>query len=325
MKILVIFTGGTIGTSIKNGYAGIDSSTKYVLLNNYEYNKDELEFATSSPYSVLSENMSAVQLNLLQAEIAKNLTKDFDGIIVTHGTDTLQYTASAIEYAFNGCSLPIVFVSADYPLEDAKSNGHANFKAAVEFIKSKVQNGVFVSYKNNDQNVTNIHIASRILQHREYDANIYSIDGTPFAVYDGKISVNKAKLFPHPNNIGIVNYIDNPCILSVESSPGNNYSYCLDNVNAVILKPYHSGTLDTTNNRFQDFCKYALKKNVPVFVTNTNPAVCYESTRIYNELGIKTLPFSTYISAYMKIWVAVSLKHNVEDFMKKPIANEFAE
>ena len=174
MKILVIFTGGTIGTSIKNGWADIDNKTKYVLLKGY--NKDEIEFVTASPYSTLSENLSAKHLNLLQKEIGDNLTKDFDGIIVTHGTDTLQYTATAIEYAFNGCEIPIVFVSADYPLEDDRTNGFANFETAVEFIKSKSANGVFVSYKNNDENNTNIHVGSRILQHSEYDANIYSLD-----------------------------------------------------------------------------------------------------------------------------------------------------
>ena len=109
MKILVIFTGGTIGTSIKNGWADIDNNAKYVLLDSYN-NKHKIEFVTASPYSTLSENLSAKHLNLLQKEIGDNLTKDFDGIIVTHGTDTLQYTATAIEYAFNGCEIPIVFV-----------------------------------------------------------------------------------------------------------------------------------------------------------------------------------------------------------------------
>ena len=99
MKILVIFTGGTIGTSIKNGWADIDANTKYMLLNGYN-NKDNIEFVTASPYSTLSENLSAKHLNLLQKEIADNIIKDFDGIIVTHGTDTLQYSATAIEYAY---------------------------------------------------------------------------------------------------------------------------------------------------------------------------------------------------------------------------------
>lgn len=319
MKILVIFTGGTIGTSIKDGWADIDNKTKYMLLNGY--NKDAIEFTTVSPYSTLSENLSAKHLNLLQKAIGDNLTKDFDGIIVTHGTDTLQYSAAAIEYAFNGCKIPIVFVSADYPLEDSRTNGFINFEAAVEFIKSKSAEGVFVSYKNNDEDNTNIHIGSRILQHSEYDANIYSIDNVPFATYNGKITLNNIKI-ENTNNIGIVDYVENPCILSVESYPGNNYAYCLDNVNAVILKPYHSGTLDTANGCLKDFCDLARNKNIPVFVTGTHYGVAYKSTELYGELGVKPVPYSTYISAYMKIWVGISLSQNLESFVNTRIANE---
>ena len=320
MKILVIFTGGTIGTSTKDGWTDIDSSTKYVLLDSYD-NKDKIEFITSSPYSTLSENLSAKHLDMLQKEIGENLTKDFDGIIVTHGTDTLQYSAAAVEYAFNGCEIPIVFVSADYPLEDPRTNGFINFKVAVEFIKSKSANGVFVSYKNNDEDVTNIHIATRVLQHCEYDANIYSIDNKPFAVYDGKVQLNNVKT-ENINNIGIVDYVENPCILSIESYPGNNYAYCLDNVNAIILKPYHSGTLNTANNCLVDFCKLANKKNVPVFVTGTNYGVAYKSTAIYSELGVNLVPYGTYISVYMKIWAGISLGKPIEDFVNNRIANE---
>ena len=320
MKILVIFTGGTVGTSIKNGWADIDNNTKYVLLDSYD-NKHEIEFITASPYSTLSENLSAKHLNLLQKEIADNLTKDFDGIIVTHGTDTLQYTATAIEYAFNRCEIPIVFVSADYPLEDEKTNGFINFEAAVEFIKSKSANGVFVSYKNNNENNTNIHIGSRILQHSEYDANIYSIDKIPIATYSDKITLNNIKI-ENTNNIGIVDYVENPCILSVESYPGNNYAYCLDNVNAVILKPYHSGTLDTANSCLVDFCNRAKSKNIPVFVTGTHYGVAYKSTELYSDLGVKLVPFGTYISAYMKIWAGISISQNLEDFVNTRIANE---
>ena len=319
MKILVIFTGGTIGSSIKKGWADIDNDTQYLLLS--KYNDNDVEFVTSSPFSVLSENLSAKHLNLLQKEIKDNLAKDFDGIIVTHGTDTLQYSATAIEYAFNGCELPIVFVSADYPLEDENTNGFVNFEAAVEFIKSKFAKGVFASYKNNNEDNVNIHIASRILQHGEYDSNLYSIDNVPFATYSDKIVLNNIQLH-NTDNIGVVDYIENPCILSVESYPGNNYAYCLDNVNAVILKPYHSGTLDTANSCLKGFCNRAKEKNIPVFLTGIYDGVSYKSTEIYSELGVKIVPFSTYISAYMKIWAGISLSKNIEDFIKTHIANE---
>ena len=322
MKILVIFTGGTIGSSVNKGWIGIDAQTRYTLLSSYKGDKNQIEFFTCSPYSVLSENLSAAELNVLQKEISKDLSLDYDGIIVTHGTDTLQYTASAIEYAFCDCKIPIVLVSADYPLENPKSNGNANFEAAVEFIKSRTASGVFVAYKNTNEEYANIHIASRILQHRECDANIYSIDGLSFAIYDGEIKTNNISPSCSLNPTGIVDYCERSNILTIESAPGCNYSYSLDGINAVILKPYHSATLNTKNKELSYFCKKASAKNIPVFVVNVPDGIRYESSKEFDDLKILPLPYSTYISAYMKLWIAISNKYDITDFMKKPIANE---
>ena len=313
MKILVIFTGGTIGSSIKQGGADVDQTMQHVLLKQYK-NDSNIEFITSSPYSVLSENLSAIELNLLQNEIAKGLESDNDGIIVTHGTDTLQYTAAAIEIAFSNTNRPIVFVSADYPLENPKTNGHINFEAAVEFIKTKKQNGVFVSYKNNTEKKTAIHIASHILQHLELDSNIYSLDSAPFATYDKEIVFNHEPIRPE-SSIGTVNYMSNPGILSIESCPGNHYSYSLEQVQAIILKPYHSGTLNTSNHAFCNFCRQAKERKVPVFVMSSSTNVSYKSTELYHDLGITPIYHSTYISAYIKIWAAISLGKSADTFV----------
>ena len=51
----------------------------------------------------------------------------YDGVIITHGTDTLQYTAAFTGYIMAGAQIPIVLVSANYVLEDVRSNGVDNF------------------------------------------------------------------------------------------------------------------------------------------------------------------------------------------------------
>ena len=302
MKIAVIFTGGTIGSCIKNDFIGVDNKMQYVLLKNYE-NDSEIEFITSSPYSILSENLSAKELNLLQNEIAEKLAQDFDGIIVTHGSDTLQYTSTAVEMAFGDCQLPVIFVSADYPLEDSHSNGFANFQGAVEFIRKKISNGVFVSYKNDDEEITNIHIPSKILMHSELNANIYSIDKTPFAQYDGNFTVNDTCSC---KSNGITNYSENSQILVVSSTPADNYSYSLEKVKAILFKPYHSATLNTSNEKLVNFCKSATERQIPMYVLGAKSETGYESTRIYKELNIQPLPYGTFISAYMKLWAELS-------------------
>lgn len=320
MKISVIFTGGTIGSCIKDDFIGVDSKMQYVLLKDYE-NDNEIAFETSSPYSILSENLSANELNLLQKKITEKLAGDFDGIIVTHGTDTLQYTSTAMEYIFGNAEIPIVFVSANYPLDNENSNGFANFKAAVEFIRAEISKGVFVSYKNQNELHTNIHIPSHIFQHNECDADIYSIDNSVFATYNGHFTLKNTEYEIH-KAVKSVEFKENSGILVVSSAPGQSYSFSLENVKAILIKSYHSATLNTSNESFVKFCKTASEKNIPVFVTGTKNGAGYESTRTYDELNIIPLPYGTFISAYIKIWIAINGKYDIKEFMKKPIANE---
>ena len=305
MKIAVIFTGGTIGSCVKDNFIGVDNKTQYILLKKYE-NDNEITFETSSPYSILSENLSANELNLLQEEISKKLLGNYDGIIVTHGSDTLQYSSTAIEMAFGNCGIPIIFVSADYPLEDERSNGYPNFQCAVEFIRNKIAKGVFVSYKNDDEIITSMHIPSRLLGHNELNANIYSIDKKPFVEYNGEFKINNIKLPEKSGYTGIVNYTADSHILVIPNAPGQSYSYCLDNIKAILFKSYHSATLDTANKKLIEFCKKAYDMNIPMYILSPESDTNYESTKAYKALNINTLPYGTFISAYIKLWAELS-------------------
>lgn len=321
MKILVIFTGGTIGSSVSDGYVSTDEGMKYALLERYNNDK-RFELVTCSPYTVLSENLSANELNMLQKTVSENLEKDYGGIIITHGTDTMQYTSAALEYAFCGCDIPIVVVSAAYPLEDERTNGFANFEAALEFIVSKKGKGVFVSYRNGGESAVNIHVATHILQHGECSADVYSIDGTPYAVYDGEIRLTGKTIADPSSPLGCVEYYSESGILVVDSRPGDGFNYSLDGVRAVVLKPYHSATLNTENKGLIELCKRAREREIPVFAVNVKGGVSYESTKAFEMLGIAPLPYGTYVSAYMKLWAGVSLGKELTDFAALPIGNE---
>jgi len=322
MRIFVVFTGGTIGSCVGNDSMNLDDSAKYTLLKHFEYLKPEVEFEVSAPYGILSENLSGFELNLLQNTLGEALGRDYDGIIVTHGTDTIQYTSTAMEYAFCNANIPIVFVSAQYPLENPKSNGYANFEAAVELVRSNKAQGVFVSYRNEGDSFVNFHFPSRLLQHSECSSDLYSIDDKIFARYDKKIEIFSAPEHETSSPLGVFRYVSNPDILCIDSYPGNNFSYSLEGVKAVVLKPYHSATLDTSNKNLQAFCSRANEKGIPVFVVNVKPGISYESTKVFGELNIVSLPYGTYVSAYIKIWAAISLGQNIKEFVNRKISFE---
>ncbi|MBQ6946695.1 MAG: asparaginase [Clostridia bacterium] len=322
MKIAVIFTGGTIGSRCKDEWIGVDPATRYVLLKPFE-NKG-FDFIPFAPYTILSENLSATELNLLQDAVSTALADRPDGIIVTHGTDTLQYTAAALAYAFADTSVPIVLVSAAYPLEDQRTNGFANFEGALALMQSRPGGGVFVSYKNEREKEVTIHSATRLLQHAETSADVYSIDNAVFAAYkDGLLSRGSLPL-PRGKGMGKIHYADLANVLVVESAPGNPYDYDLTQVRAILLKPYHSATLATENENLGKLCKEARDREIPVFLCSVRTGAAYESSKLFGSLGICIAPFSTFVALYMKVWAAISQNKKIPTAVQTQLADEWA-
>lgn len=142
MNITVIFTGGTIGSSVQQEFVSTDAQMPYRLLAMYEAEQKKRgaaipNFRTQAPYTTLSEYMDGSHLNRLIACVHSLLTTDdpdIDGIIITHGTDTLPFTAAALGMCFAYAKIPILLVSSNYILDDPRANGLTNFTAAVDYI-----------------------------------------------------------------------------------------------------------------------------------------------------------------------------------------------
>lgn len=308
MEIDVIFTGGTIGSARQNGYISPIDSAKYKLIANY-INKcgSDVEFVTNNPYTILSENLSAEVLNKLVKSVENSINTDCDGIIIVHGTDTVQYSAVAIEYCFGNNTKPIIFVSANYPLENPNSNGNINFEAAVEFIKQNQGRGVFVSYSN-DRVIADIHCAIELLRHAEYDHKLFSLNGVYATYEDGKFKLNERFNRTEISPLGIKTFPDSPGILNITVSPFEDYNYSLENVKAIVFTPYHSGTLNTESEKLKEFTKKASEKGIPMYVTGLVKGAEYQSVKAYSEMNIIPVYNTTSIALIVKLWICGTFK-----------------
>ena len=301
MKILVIFTGGTIGSTVTDGWIAPDDATQYTLIDNYKQSEnDKIEFETRAPFSILSENLSAKTLKILVDEVSAAVKGDYDGIIVTHGTDTLQFSAAALAYATGNNCIPTVLVSSNFPLDDPRTNGNVNFKAAVDFIRGNCGRGVFIAYRNEGGTVT-FHNALATVDHLEADDSVFSIYGNVYAkeTEDG-IHVLRAS---SPCEQLSPNFDEDSRVLTIELHPANGYHYPLEYYRAIILRPYHSGTLNTDSEAFISFCKRAKDAKIPVYAVNIQGGDTYESSKTFEELGITPLFNTTFAAAYVKLWM----------------------
>lgn len=304
MKLLFLFTGGTIGSTATGDTIATDAQKPSRLLTAYaERYPVDFAYDTLSPFSELSENFSGEHIARLLIILREHLDDGYDGIIVTHGTDTLAYTAAALGYALGNDSLPVCLVSSNFPIEDARANGIDNLFAAISLIRQGTSRGVFVPYQNGSDAYITIHRAARLSTSLAHMDEVFSVANTPYGeiTRDGILLPNPAyreekDALPPPSTALCARSLS---ILRVFPYPGMRYPALFDGVRAILLDTFHSGTVDGRSEEAHAFFRAAKERGIPLFVTGNAK---YESAQIFDEYGVTRLPLSP-IAAYMKLWL----------------------
>ena len=313
MKLLFIFTGGTIGSTLNGHVISPDDNKPRKLIE--EYNSRfgiDFEYSVLEPYTELSENNTGEHIKKLSRCVIDNLDTGYDGIIVTHGTDTLQYSAAALGYAVGSRSIPVCMVSANRPVEDDKSNALDNLCAAVKFIKNGYGNGVFVPYKNEKDIFVKVHRATRLVASRAFSDEVTSIFDSYYGRFDEKFVFHKNVDYKEsPDRIAPIDTSNlherSNNILFLPTYVGMNYPSLDSSVKYILLSSYHSGTVNTKSRSAVDFFERASNLGIKVYLTGVSNAPEYESATFFENLHITPLKNISPIAAYIKLWLICSL------------------
>ena len=307
MKTALIFTGGTIGSTINSdGYIAPVSGGKYDILSGY----DETDFDILNPYTILSENLDFEHITALLKCIEENLD-NHDGIIVMHGTDTLQYAAAAAAYAFGLDTVPIIFVSSNYILSDSRANGRINFSCAVDFIKNGCGRGTFISYKNAGE-AAKIHRAARALPYTPYSDAVTSLGGE-YGRYENDNFVKNTDYTEFPDVIQPFGVMDltKSRVIKLSAYPEMKIEYDAD---AILLETYHSGTV----------CESVVENtDKKIFILGVEDRTQYASVKAYDRENVTVLKKAAAPAMYIKLNMALSAGRL--DDMNKPLGGDFAE
>lgn len=328
MKLLIIFTGGTIGSAMQGDYISADSKTPYRLLSEYEKNYGiDFEYEVLQPYTELSENNTGETISSLAGCLRENINGNYDGVIVTHGTDTLQYTAAALSYTFGKCGVPICIVSANYIIGDKRSNGLTNFRAAVSFIRQKI-GGVWVVYKNSDEENVTVHGGARLLESQAFSDCFYSAGNSFFGRFDsGENFIKNENYREIPDEIPpiIPSKLNenSEFILRINPYVGMTFPHINSKIKYVIMGTFHSGTFNTKSDYVKEFFSELRQKNITVFITGTTAGTAYESTKAFKELNVIPVPNIAPIALYMKIWLAEAAGLDVAKIITKNLGGDF--
>ncbi len=134
-EVIIVSTGGTIASRVdyRTGAVrpAISASDLYSIVPELS---DIALIDTVILFSLFSEDLTPRHWSELAGAIGRYVAGGAEGIVVTHGTDTMGYTAAALSFALQNLPIPVVFVGAqrseDRPSSDAASNLVGAVKAA---------------------------------------------------------------------------------------------------------------------------------------------------------------------------------------------------
>lgn len=140
-KVLIIYTGGTIGM-VHDSESGAlrpfdfdHVKTQVPELNQIEVDLEGLSFGDP----IDSSNMTPEVWSLLVVHIKENYDH-FDGFVILHGSDTMAYTASALSFMIENLTKPVILTGSQLPIGMIRTDGKENLITAIE---------IAATYKNN--------------------------------------------------------------------------------------------------------------------------------------------------------------------------------
>lgn len=137
-KILIIYTGGTIGM-IEDPHTKalkpfdfthlMDNVPKVKML---DYEIDNIQFHPP----IDSSDMNIDRWKTIVRAIAENYNK-YDGFVVLHGTDTMAYTASALSFMLTNLNKPVIITGSQLPIGEVRTDGEENLITALQIAADR--------------------------------------------------------------------------------------------------------------------------------------------------------------------------------------------
>lgn len=140
-KILLIYTGGTIGM-IKDADSGALKAFDFnnILIRIPELRLLDCDIETISfEKPIDSSNMNPKYWADIARIIATHYTI-FDGFVVLHGSDTMSYSASALSFMLENLSKPVIFTGSQLPIGDLRTDAKENLITSIQ-MASLHENG----------------------------------------------------------------------------------------------------------------------------------------------------------------------------------------
>ena len=141
-RILLLTTGGTIASM--PGADGLEPHRSGVMERELQQLRTYYDVSVRDVICLDSSNIRPQEWQVIARAIFE-ARLDYDGIVVSHGTDTMAYTASAVTFMLPDMDIPVVFTGSQLPLADVLSDGPDNLRTAFAMAATG-KGGVFLAF-----------------------------------------------------------------------------------------------------------------------------------------------------------------------------------
>jgi glutamyl-tRNA(Gln) amidotransferase subunit D len=336
-KVSIISTGGTIASRVDYRTGAVEPA-----LSAEDLASVVPELASMADidahilYSEYSENLTPTHWKGMAEEVSRRIAHGADGVIVTHGTDTMHYSAAALSFALQNLPVPVILVgaqrSSDRPSSDAATNLIGGTAIAATADISGV--GVAMHEEISDHHIV-AHKGTRVRKcHTSRRDTFRSIETRPLARYN--LTTRQLETIDSPTkrdkkrNLTLKANFD-PSAFLLKAYPGFDNrlidSAVQHGARGIVLE----GTgLGHVARNCHDSIHHAVKKDIPVFMTSqtiwgrVDMNVYYPGRDLLN-LGVTPLEDMIPETALVKLmWTLAQTESpdEIKSIMLQPLAGE---
>ncbi len=251
-KILLIYTGGTIGM-VKDFTSGalIAFDFNELLSRIPEVQLLDCDIETISFETPIdSSNMNLSGWLKIATIIQENYTK-FDGFVVLHGSDTMSYSASALSFMLENLAKPVILTGSQLPIGDLRTDAKENLITAIQVAALQENNQpviqevcLYFEYK--------LYRGNRTTKISAEHFNAFTSPNFPELAESGvhlRVNREALKTAPFDQVLSVQkNFDDNVAILKL--FPGINEKvltsfFAIPNLKGIVMETYGSGNAPT--------------------------------------------------------------------------------
>ena len=336
-KVAIISTGGTIASRVDYRTGAVQPALTAADLASVVPELSSIaKIDTHILFSEYSENIGPTHWKGMAEEVAKKIANVAEGVVISHGTDTLHYTAAALSFALANIPVPVLLVGAQRSSDRPSSDAASNLTGAVALAaRADIATVGVAMHRDLSDHIIVAHQGTRVRKcHTSRRDAFRSINSNPLASYDlktGEIELSKgvAKRDKSRKLVLKSRFDQHACLIKFYPgmNPGMIDSAVSTGARGIVLE----GTgLGHVSGHLFDAVKKALKQEVPVFMTSQAiwgrvDMNVYNTGRDLLNLGVTPLEDMIAETAVVKLmWVAAQTKSasKIRDMMLQPIAGE---